>query len=146
MHQNYMSNLVLIFTLIFDLARPQKFDNVQSNRHFDKTIIKLNYQIKLSQFYKKLFVFVPGYFAIFFLFVMNQNNGKMPRPILKFAFFFFWTIRSPLIMYTKFGWVCSNGLDFYFLIPLAPSPFDPGKKYFRYYRFILYYILFFLFF
>ena len=33
MHQNYMWHLILIFTLVFELVRPQKFGNVQTNRH-----------------------------------------------------------------------------------------------------------------
>ena len=40
---NYMSSLVLKFTLVFELARSQKFGNAQNNRltnrHFDKTVI-----------------------------------------------------------------------------------------------------------
>ena len=31
MHQNYMSNLVMIFTAVFELARTQTFGNAQTN-------------------------------------------------------------------------------------------------------------------
>ena len=34
MDQNDMWNLVWIFTLVFELARPQKFDNAQTNKTF----------------------------------------------------------------------------------------------------------------
>ena len=35
MHLNYMSNLVLIFTLVFELSRPRKFSDTQTNRLTD---------------------------------------------------------------------------------------------------------------
>ena len=63
MHQNYVGNLVLIFTLVFELARPQKFGNVQTNRltnrltnrHFDE-IINISKNIIFSMFtYKGFF-------------------------------------------------------------------------------------------
>ena len=48
--------MILIFTLVFELARPQKFVNVQTNRHFDKIII-ISKNIIFSMFtYKGFFV------------------------------------------------------------------------------------------
>ena len=35
MQQNYMEILVLIFTLVFELVRPQEFGNAQINRLTD---------------------------------------------------------------------------------------------------------------
>ena len=61
MHQNYMGNSVLIFTVVsvliftvvFELARPQKFGDAQNNRltnrHFDK-IINISKNIIFSMF------------------------------------------------------------------------------------------------
>ena len=42
----------------------------------------------ITQLYKKLFIFVHGFYFAIFLFVIHQNDGKMPRPLLKFAFYF----------------------------------------------------------
>ena len=51
-----MENLVLIFALVFELARPQKFGNAQTNRHFDKTVI-ISKNIIFSMFtYQSFFV------------------------------------------------------------------------------------------
>ena len=44
MHQNYMGNLVLIFTPVLE----PKFGNAQTNRHFDNFVFLTPFPLKLK--------------------------------------------------------------------------------------------------
>ena len=81
MHQNYISNLVLIFALAFVLAcqkQKQKFAIAKTNRHFDKTVI-------IS---KNIILLLFTYWGCF----VNRNAMGSPNFFYKNCFSRFWDI------------------------------------------------------